>query len=207
MPTIKMRNQLGNEVESVELSDSIFGIEPNVHVMHEAVVNYLANQRQGTFAAKTRADVRGGGRKPFRQKGTGRARQGSTTSPNQIGGGVVFAKKPRDFSYSLPKKIRRLALKSALSQKVLDEELILVDKLELENGKTKEMVTILSTFEADKKPLIVLGDKNVAVERAARNLPNAKVVYTNNINTYQILNHQNLILTKDALDLIEEVYK
>ncbi|HHT19885.1 MAG TPA: 50S ribosomal protein L4 [Tissierellia bacterium] len=207
MPTIKMRNQLGNEVESVELSDSIFGIEPNVHVMHEAVVNYLANQRQGTFAAKTRADVRGGGRKPFRQKGTGRARQGSTTSPNQIGGGVVFAKKPRDFSYSLPKKIRRLALKSALSQKVLDEELILVDKLELENGKTKEMVTILSAFEADKKPLIVLGDKNVAVERAARNLPNAKVIYTNNINTYQILNHQNLILTKDALDLIEEVYK
>ena len=207
MPTIKMLNQLGNEVESVELNDSIFGIEPNVHVMHEAVVNYLANQRQGTFAAKTRADVRGGGRKPFRQKGTGRARQGSTTSPNQIGGGVVFAKKPRDFSYSLPKKIRRLALKSALSQKVLDEELILVDKLELENGKTKGMVAILSTFSADKKPLIVLGEKNVAVERAARNLPNTKVLYTNNINTYQILNHQNLILTKDALDLIEEVYK
>lgn len=207
MPTIKMINQQGNEVESVELSDSIFGIEPNVHVMHEAVVNYLANQRQGTFAAKTRADVRGGGRKPFRQKGTGRARQGSTTSPNQVGGGVVFAKKPRDFSYTLPKKIRRLALKSALSQKVLDEELILVDKLELENGKTKEMVAILDTFAAAKKPLIVLGDKNVAVERAARNLPNTKVLYTNNINTYQILNHQNLILTKDALDKIEEVYK
>lgn len=207
MPTIKMINQQGNEVESVELNESIFGIEPNVHVMHEAVVNYLANQRQGTFAAKTRADVRGGGRKPYRQKGTGRARQGSLVAPNHVGGGVVFAKKPRDFSYTLPKKVRRLALKSALSQKVLDEKLILVDKFELEHGKTKEMVQILATFGADKKPLIVLGEKNEAVERATRNLPNAQVLYTNTMNTYQILNHQNLILTKDALEKIEEVYK
>lgn len=207
MPTIKMMNQQGNEVESVELNESIFGIEPNVHVMHEAVVNYLANQRQGTFSAKTRGDVRGGGRKPFRQKGTGRARQGSIVAPNHVGGGIVFAKKPRDFSYVLPKKVRRLALKSALSQKVLDEKLILIDKFELENGKTKEMVNILSTFGADKKPLIILGEKNEAVERATRNLPNARVLYTNTMNTYQILNHQNLILTKDALDKIEEVYK
>lgn len=207
MPTVKMLNQQGGEVETIELNEAIFGIEPNVHVMHEAVVNYLANQRQGSFAAKTRAEVRGGGRKPFRQKGTGRARQGSIRSPLLVGGGVVFAKKPRDFTYRLPKKIRRLAIKSALSQKVLDESLIVVDQLALENAKTKEMVAILDNLKASDKTLIVMGERNEAVERATKNLPKARTISVNNINTYQILNHQNLVLTRDALEQIEEVYK
>lgn len=207
MPKVNLLNQQGQELEAIELSEEIFGIEPNLHVMHEAVVNYLANQRQGTHAAKTRAEVRGGGRKPFRQKGTGRARQGSIRAPHYVGGGVSFAKKPRDFSYVLPKKVRRLALKSALSQKVLDNQLLIIDKFELEAAKTKQMVKVFSDLNTERKVLLILGERNEAVERATRNIPNTMILRPNTLNTYQILNHQSLVITKDALEKIEEVYK
>ncbi|WP_459130091.1 50S ribosomal protein L4 [Guggenheimella bovis] len=207
MPTIKMINQAGQQVGDLQLSDEIFGIEPNEYVVQEAVVNYLANQRQGTFSAKTRSDVSGGGRKPFRQKGNGRARQGSIRAPQWVGGGINFAKKPRDFSYRLPKKIRRLALKSVLSQKVLDGALIVVDKLELEEAKTKNMVKVLSDMGIDKKALFIIGEENVNVERAVRNIPKTLLLHTNTMNTYEIINHPLLVLTKEALEKIEEVYK
>lgn len=207
MPTIKLINQQGQAIGDVELAENIFGIEPNTHVMHEAVVNYLANQRQGTFAAKTRAEVRGGGRKPYRQKGTGRARQGSIRAPHYVGGGVSFAKKPRDFSYKLPRKVRRLALCSALSARVQENALKVVDQLNLEQPKTKGMIEILSAIEAGDKALFILGEKNVNVELSIRNIPHMKLLYVNNINTYQILNHPTVILTQDALDKIQEVYQ
>ncbi len=206
MPKVQLLNQDGKNVGEVELKDSIFGIEPNEGVMHEAVVNYLANQRQGTFAAKTRSEVRGGGRKPFRQKGTGRARQGTIRAPHYVGGGIVFAKKPRDFSYKLPKKIKRLAFKSALSVKTRDEELVVVDKLEMQVPKTKEMVQILNNLNVNEKTLIVLGEKNLEVEKSVRNIPFVKVLYTNTISTYQVLNHKKILLDKVALEKIEEVY-
>ncbi len=206
MPKVQLLNQSGKSVGEVELKDSIFGIEPNEGVMHEAVVNYLANQRQGTFAAKTRSEVRGGGRKPFRQKGTGRARQGTIRAPHYVGGGIVFAKKPRDFSYKLPKKIKRLAFKSALSLKTKEESLLVVDKLEMQAPKTKDMVQILNNLNAKDKTLIILGEKNLEVEKSARNIPFVKVLYTNTISTYQVLNHRKILLDKVALEKIEEVY-
>lgn len=207
MPIIKLINQKGEVQGDFELQDAIFGIEPNEHVMHEAVVNYLANQRQGTHAVKTRAEVRGGGRKPFAQKGTGRARQGSIRAPHYVGGGVVFAKKPRDFSYRLPKKIKRLALFSALSTRVNDEMLKVVDGFTLENAKTKEMVEILKNVEAGKKVLIVLPEHDQTIERAARNIPGVKVLCHNNLNTYMILTHPTVIFTKDAVEKLQEVYQ
>jgi large subunit ribosomal protein L4 len=174
--------------------------------MYEAVKNYLANQRQGTQSAKTRADVRGGGRKPWRQKGTGRARQGSIRSPQWKGGGVVFAPKPRDYSYKLPKKIKRLALKSALSSKVQDQEIIVVDSLGLDRPKTKDMVKVLSNLKAGKKTLVVIPERDEAVILAARNIPGVKTAYVNTINVYDILNCDSFLITKDAVNKVEEVY-
>lgn len=206
MANITMLNMAGAEVGEITLSDAIFGIEPNEHAVHETVKNYLANQRQGTQSAKTRSEVRGGGRKPFRQKGTGRHRQGSTTDPSQIGGGIVFAPKPRDYSYAIPKKVKRLALKSALSAKVADKELIVLDELKFEAPKTKEMIKVLENVKAEKKALIVLDEKDENVIRSASNIPGVRTALVSTMNVYEIVNHYSLILTKAAAEKIEEVY-
>lgn len=204
---IQILNQKGEQIAERELLPSVFGIEPNTHVMHEAVVNYLANQRQGSFANKTRADVRGGGKKPWRQKGTGRARHGSSRSPIWEGGGVTFAKKPRDFSYTLPKKIRQLALKSALSAKAQDDKIILVDELKLEAPSTKAMIEVLKNLNVNEKTLVVLENNDRAVVRSISNLPRVESISVNNINTYTVLNYDKVIFTVAALDKLEEVYK
>ncbi|MDO4383459.1 MAG: 50S ribosomal protein L4 [Eubacteriales bacterium] len=206
MANITMLNMAGAEVGEITLNDAIFGIEPNEHAVHETVKNYLANQRQGTQSAKTRSEVRGGGRKPFRQKGTGRHRQGSTTDPSQIGGGIVFAPKPRDYSYAIPKKVKRLALKSALSAKVADKELIVLDELKFEAPKTKEMIKVLENVKAEKKALIVLDEKDENVIRSASNIPGVRTALVSTMNVYEIVNHYSLILTKAAAEKIEEVY-
>ena len=196
----------GKKVGDITLSDDIFGIEPNEFAVQAVVKNYLANQRQGTQSAKTRAEVRGGGRKPFRQKGTGRHRQGSSTDPTQVGGGVVFAPKPRDYRYSLNKKLKRLALKSALSAKVADKELIVVDEFRFEEPKTKEMVRVLENIKADKKALIVMDEKDDNVVRSAHNIPGVRTALVSTMNVYEIVNHYTLVLTKAAAKKIEEVY-
>ncbi|HCX61126.1 MAG TPA: 50S ribosomal protein L4 [Clostridiales bacterium] len=206
MPKVALYDIKGSQVGEIELNDSVFGVEVNTHVMYEAVKNYLANQRQGTQSAKTRADVRGGGRKPWRQKGTGRARQGSIRSPQWKGGGVVFAPKPRDYSYSIPKKVKRLALKSALSSKVQDQEIIVIDSLALEQAKTKEMVKVLQNLKANKKTLIVIPERDETVVRAAANIPGVKTAYVNTINVYDILNCDSFLITKEAVNKVEEVY-
>lgn len=206
MANIKMLNMAGAEVGEITLNDAIFGIEPNEYAVHATVKNYLANQRQGTQSAKTRSEVRGGGRKPFRQKGTGRHRQGSTTDPSQIGGGIVFAPKPRDYSYAIPKKVKRLALKSALSAKVAENELIVLDELKFEAPKTKEMVKVLENVKAEKKALIVLAEKDENVIRSASNLHGVRTALVSTMNVYEIVNHYSLILTKAAAEKIEEVY-
>lgn len=206
MANIKMLNMAGTEVGEITLNDAIFGIEPNEYAVHAIVKNYLANQRQGTQSAKTRSEVRGGGRKPFRQKGTGRHRQGSTTDPSQIGGGIVFAPKPRDYSYAIPKKVKRLALKSALSAKVAENELIVLDELKFEAPKTKEMVKVLENVKAEKKALIVLAEKDENVIRSASNLQGVRTALVSTMNVYEIVNHYSLILTKAAAEKIEEVY-
>ena len=206
MANIKMLNMAGAEVGEITLNDAIFGIEPNEYAVHATVKNYLANQRQGTQSAKTRSEVRGGGRKPFRQKGTGRHRQGSTTDPSQIGGGIVFAPKPRDYSYAIPKKVKRLALKSALSAKVAENELIVLDELKFEAPKTKEMVKVLENVKAEKKALIVLAEKDENVIRSASNLQGVRTALVSTMNVYEIVNHYSLILTMAAAEKIEEVY-
>jgi large subunit ribosomal protein L4 len=206
MPKVALYDITGSQIGDVELSDDIFGVKVNTHVMYEAVKNYLANQRQGTQSAKTRGEVRGGGRKPWRQKGTGRARQGSIRSPQWIGGGVVFAPKPRDYSYKLPKKIKRLALKSALSSKVRDNEIIVVDSLVLDKPKTKDMVKILSNLKAGKKTLVVMPERDENVILASRNIPGVKTAFVNTINVYDILNCDSFLITKDAVNKVEEVY-
>lgn len=206
MANIKMLNMAGAEVGEITLNDAIFGIETNEYAVHATVKNYLANQRQGTQSAKTRSEVRGGGRKPFRQKGTGRHRQGSTTDPSQIGGGIVFAPKPRDYSYAIPKKVKRLALKSALSAKVAENELIVLDELKFEAPKTKEMVKVLENVKAEKKALIVLAEKDENVIRSASNLQGVRTALVSTMNVYEIVNHYSLILTKAAAEKIEEVY-
>ncbi|NLB33580.1 MAG: 50S ribosomal protein L4 [Tissierellia bacterium] len=206
MPKVALYDITGSQIGDVELSDDIFGVEINTHVMYEAVKNYLANQRQGTQSAKTRAEVRGGGRKPWRQKGTGRARQGSIRSPQWKGGGVVFAPKPRDYSYKLPKKIKRLALKSALSSKVQDKEIIVVDSLVLDAPKTKDMIKVLSNLKANKKTLVVIPERDENLILAARNIPGVKTAYVNTINVYDILNCDSFLITKDAVNKVEEVY-
>ncbi len=206
MPKVAVYNVSGEQVSEIELKDSIFGVKVNEHVLYEAVKNQLANKRQGTQSVKTRAEVRGGGRKPWRQKGTGRARHGSIRSPLWVGGGVTFAPKPRDYSYSLPKKVRRLAMKSALSSKVQNDELIVLDELNLEVPKTKEMVKILKNLKADKKALIVTESRNDAVIKSANNIPGIETISVSNLNVYDILKYDKFIITKNAVQKVEEVY-
>lgn len=206
MAKVKMFNMAGAEVGEVTLNDEIFGIEPNEIAVQTLVKNYLANQRQGTQSAKTRSEVRGGGRKPFRQKGTGRHRQGSTTDPTQVGGGIVFAPKPRDYRYAVPKKVKRLALKSVLSAKVADKEIIVLDELKFAEPKTKEMVKVLENIKADKKALIVMDEKDENVVRSASNIQGVRTALVSTMNVYEIINHYSLVLTKAAAERIEEVY-
>ena len=206
MPKFRVYNLSGEGVEEIELNEKVFGIEPNIPVMHEVVRNYLANNRQGTQSAKTRAQVRGGGKKPFRQKGTGRARQGTTRAPHFVGGGVAFAPKPRSYSYSIPKKVRRLAMRSALSSKVVDAEMKIVNEFKLDEIKTKNVVSILKSIDAQGKTLIVTSDKNDMVLKSARNIEGVSVTFVDVLNVYDVLNHANVILTLDAVKKIEEVY-
>ncbi|MCI5721773.1 MAG: 50S ribosomal protein L4 [Emergencia sp.] len=206
MAKVTMLNMAGAEAGTIELNDAIFGIEPNENAVHAVVVNYLANQRQGTQSTKTRGEVRGGGRKPFRQKGTGRHRQGSTTDPSQIGGGIAFGPKPRSYRYSVPKKLKRLALKSALSAKVLDNEIIVLDELKFDAPKTKEMVKVLENIKAGKKALIVTAEKDENVVRSAANIPGVRTALVGTMNVYEIVNHTSFIVTKEAIEKIEEVY-
>ena len=206
MAKVTMLNMEGKEAGTIELKDEIFGIEPNANAVHAVVKNYLANQRQGTQSAKTRGEVRGGGRKPFRQKGTGRHRQGSTTDPSQIGGGIVFAPKPRDYRYAVPKKVKKLALRSALSAKVADGEIIVLDELKFDAPKTKEMAATLKNINAAKKALIVTAEKDDNVVRSAANIPGVRTVLASNMNVYEIVNHTSFIVTKEAVKKIEEVY-
>ena len=206
MPQVKVFDMAGNEVSKMRLSKEVFGIEPNTAVMHEAVVNYLANQRQGTQSTLTRTEVAGGGRKPWRQKGTGHARQGSIRAPQWRHGGIALGPKPRDYRYALNKKVRKLALLSALSSKVLDKDLIVVDKISFEEIKTKKMVEMLKALGADKKALIVMPAVDETVVKSAANIPGVTTALYNTICTYDILNHDKLILAKDAGLKIEEVY-
>ena len=206
MAKVDVINVEGKKVGDITLSDEIFGIEPNEFAVQAVIKNYLANQRQGTQSAKTRAEVRGGGRKPFRQKGTGRHRQGSSTDPSQVGGGVVFAPKPRDCRYSLNKKLKRLALKSALSAKVAGNELIVVDEFKFTEPKTKEMVKVLANIKADRKALIVMDEKDDNVVRSAHNIPGVRTALVSTMNVYEIVNHYTLVLTEAAAKKIEEVY-
>jgi len=196
----------GEQTGEIEVSDNVFNIEINEHVMYEAVKTYMANQRQGNQSVKTRSEVRGGGRKPWRQKGTGRARAGTIRSPLWKGGGVVFAPKQRDYSKKLPKKVKRLAMKSAFSSKALNDEMVVLDELKLDNIKTKSMVDILSNLNVDKKALIVTGDNDKTVYYSARNIKGVKTTNVNTLNVYDILNYDKFIITKDALKKVEEVY-
>ncbi len=206
MAEVAVLNMQGREVGKQELSDSVFGIEPNVPVMNDMVKNYLANQRQGTQSALTRSEVSGGGRKPWRQKGTGRARQGSTRSPQWTHGGIVFAPKPRDYSYTLNKKVRRLAMKSALSSKVQDGEMIVIDKIALEGFKTKEIAAMLKAVGSERKALIVLDSVDEKVIKSAGNIPGVKTAQVNTLNVYDILNADKFIVVQGAVQKIEEVY-
>lgn len=205
MPTLKVYNTERKEVGEIQLNESIFGAEVSVEAMHQVVLAQLANKRQGTQSAKTRAEVRGGGIKPWRQKGTGRARQGSIRAPQWIHGGIVFAPKPRDYRVSVPKSMRRTAMKSALTSKVNDNEMIVLESLSFEAPKTKAVVNMLNAFEA-KKTLIVVAESNENVYKSARNIPGVAVVPVNNINVYDILKYENLMITKEAVSKIEEVY-
>ena len=206
MPSISVVDMEGKQVGTVDLSDSIFGIEPNAAVMHQVVLSYLAAQRQGTQSALTRAEVSGGGKKPWRQKGTGRARQGSTRAPQWTHGGIVFAPKPRDYRFTVNKKERRLALKSALSVKAADSDLIVVDSIKTDEYKTKKIVAMLGAVGADKKALIVLPEVDDKVIKSANNIPGVKTAQVNTINVYDILNADKLIIAKEAVSKIEEVY-
>ena len=206
MPNISVVDMEGKQVGTVDLSDSIFGIEPNAAVMHQVVLSYLAAQRQGTQSALTRAEVSGGGRKPWRQKGTGRARQGSTRAPQWTHGGIVFAPKPRDYRFTVNKKERRLALKSALSVKAAESDIIVVDSIATDEYKTKKIVAMLGAIGADKKALIVLPEVDDMVIKSANNIPGVKTAQVNTINVYDILNADKLVIAKDAVSKIEEVY-
>ncbi|MBQ3438701.1 MAG: 50S ribosomal protein L4 [Clostridia bacterium] len=205
MPNVALYDITGKVIGDIELSENVFGQPVNEPVLHQVVVAHLANCRQGTQSAKTRSEVSGGGKKPYRQKGTGRARQGSTRAPQWTHGGVVFAPKPRDYSQKVNAKVRRVALKSALSSKVADSELIVFDALNIEAPKTKEMVKVLKAVDVDKA-LIVLADKDETVERAAANIPGVKTTLVGTLNTYEVLKYKKLILTKDSVAKIEEVY-
>ena len=204
--TKNVLNMAGNRVGEVELSEAIFGIEPNVSVMHDVVKNHLANCRQGTQSALTRAEVSGGGKKPWRQKGTGRARQGSTRAPQWTHGGIVFAPKPRDYSYRLNKKTRRLALKSALSSKAQADEIVVIDEIKMDEIKTKTFRKFLDAVNVNRKALVVTAEADELVVKSARNLEGVKTTFANLINVYDILNANQLVLDKAALAKIEEVF-
>lgn len=206
MPKVSLYNISGEQVGDIELAESIFGIEVNQHVLYEVVKNQLANKRQGTQSAKTRSEVRGGGKKPWKQKGTGRARQGSIRSPQWKGGGVVFAPKPRDHSYKVPKKVRRLAMKSALSAKVASEEILVLDALTLDAPKTKDMINILKNHNSTKKALIVMAEKDENVIRSTNNIQGVETTLVSTLNVYDILRHDLFIITQDAVKKVEEVY-
>lgn len=206
MPNVAVLDMAGKEVSTIELSDAIFGIEPNAAVMHHMVVNYLANQRQGTQSTLTRAEVSGGGRKPWRQKGTGRARQGSTRAPQWTHGGVVFAPKPRDYSYTVNKKVRRLAMKSAFSAKASDNNIIIIDSITTDSYSTKTIAAMLKAVGSEKKALIVLPEVDKKVINSARNIPGVKTAQVNELNVYDMLNADKLIIVKNAVDKIQEVY-
>lgn len=205
MPKVDLLNKEGKKVGTIELADSIFGVDVNEDVLHDVVVNYLANQRQGTQSTKTRSEVAGGGKKPWKQKGTGRARQGSIRAPQWIKGGIALGPKPRSYKYTLNKKVKRLALKSALTSKVNDNQIIVLDELDFDEIKTKNMAKVLENLKAEKA-LVVLAEKNVNVSASTRNIPNVKASLVNAINTYDILKYEKLILTKAAVEKIEEVY-
>src|SRR5699024_5322476 len=206
MPKAKVYNMQGKEIEEIELKEDVFGVEPNEHIVYEAVKNQLANRRQGTQSVKTRAEVRGGGKKPWRQKGTGRARHGSIRSPIWVGGGVTFAPKSRSYKYNMPKKARRLAIKSVLTSKVENDRMIVVDELNFDSPKTKDMVDILRDLNVDKKALIVTAESEINVIKSANNLPNVGTTIFNNLNVYDILNYDSFIRTKDAVKKVEEVF-
>ena len=204
MPKVTVFNQEGKENGEITLNDAIFGIEPNDNVLYDAIIMQQASQRQGTHSVKNRSAVRGGGRKPWRQKGTGRARHGSNTSPIWRGGGVVFGPTPRSYSYKLPKKVRRLAILSALSQKVIDSELSIIDKLEFDKPKTKDFRALLDQLEVDRKALVVLEKDNEFAALSARNIPGVKVVAPDNVSVLDVVGHDDLILTQAALEQVEE---
>ena len=206
MPKLNVLNVNGQNVGEIELAETVFGVEVNEHVLYEVVKNQLANKRQGTQSAKTRAEVRGGGRKPWKQKGTGRARQGSIRAVQWVGGGVAFAPKPRDYRYTLPKKVRRLAMKSALSAKVQNNEIIVLDALTMEAPKTKEFAQILKNINASKKALVVTAEKNDNVVKSARNIEGVQAATVNTINVYDILKYDTFVITTDAVKKVEEVY-
>ena len=206
MPKIDVYNVEGTKVGDLKLNDEIFGIEPNEDVVHEAIVNFLANQRQGTQSTKTRAEVRGGGIKPWKQKGTGRARQGSIRAPQWIKGGIALGPKPRSYKYTLNKKVKRLALKSVLSSKVLENELIVVDELKMSEIKTKNMIKVLSNLKIDSKVLVVIPENDINVQKSIKNISGAKVCLVSTINVYDILKYTKLVITKQAVEKIEEVY-
>lgn len=206
MPNIDVYDIQGKKVSTVELKEEIFGIEPNEAVVHSVLVNFLANQRQGTQNTKTRAEVRGGGRKPWRQKGTGRARQGSIRAPQWIKGGIALGPKPRSYKYTVNKKEKRLAIKSCLSSKVLEKELVVVDSLPLKEIKTKEMVKALNNLKVEGKTLILLPERNETVQKSARNIEGVKTTLVNTINVYDLLKYKNLVVTLDTVKKLEEVY-
>ena len=206
MPKVDVYDIKGKKVSDVELAEAIFGIEPNEAIVHSVLVNYLANQRQGTQSTKTRAEVRGGGRKPWRQKGTGRARQGSIRAPQWIKGGIALGPKPRSYKYTVNKKERRLAIKSLLSSKVLENELTVVDTFAFDTIKTKQMVNALTNLKVEGKTLILLADKNENVQKSARNIEGVKTTLVNTINVYDLLKYKNLVITLDTVKKLEEVY-
>ena len=205
MANVSVYNIEGKEVGSIELNDAVFGVEVNEHLVHMAVVNQLANNRQGTQSAKTRSEVSGGGRKPWRQKGTGHARQGSTRAPQWPGGGIVFAPKPRDYSFKMNKKEKRIALLSALSSKVADNKIVVLDAFNLDEVKTKKFAEVMSNLKVDKA-LVVIEGENKNVVLSGRNIPTVKVSATNEINTYDVLKYETLVVTKAAVEKLEEVY-
>ena len=206
MPKVDVYDIEGKKVKTLELKEEVFGIAPNEAVVHSVMINYLANQRQGTQSTKTRAEVSGGGRKPWRQKGTGRARQGSIRAPHWVGGGVALGPKPRSYNYTVNKKEKRLAIKSMLSSKVLENELIVVEKLPLKEIKTKEMARILNNLKVEGKAVILLPHKDEIVQKSARNIEGVKTLQVETINVYDLLKHKNLVVTEDTVKKLEEVY-
>lgn len=206
MPKIDVYSIEGKKVKEIELNETIFGIEPNEELVHSVLINFLANQRQGTQSTKTRAEVRGGGRKPWKQKGTGRARQGSIRAPQWIKGGIALGPKPRSYYYTVNKKEKRLAIKSVLSSKVLENELVVVDSLDLKEIKTKEMVKVLANLKVEGKTLMLLPEKNENVQKSARNIEGVKTTLVNTINVYDLLKYKNLVVTLDTVKKLEEVY-